>query len=292
MSNVLEFGFDDAKIIKVAGVEVWKQQRSGHTNRVSVVAFRKFHDVALAIKTREKGAPLDDGEVTELFKKIDGKIAEQLDKKPEDLTEVDRLDLKQPRFWVGMTHWGDGVGTIRCLGEYEGTTLVKPGLCCRKFGDADQKIGTVIIEYPIGEGAQVDGDLLAQHKYTTFGVWVMNAKKFKRVESAYMDARNDDRYVIDLKVTLDGEPKYQKQVIEGGGTAFWARDKTDPEVRQWVLERGLRAHKYVPQNLGFEMSEQKLIEKLGQGGGDGNAQLGQGSADQPKMTSYDNLLNG
>lgn len=292
MSDLIDFGFDEAKIVKVQGVEAFKQSRPGEVSRVSVIAFKKFHDVVLAAKTREKGEALTDKEKAELIVKIDGKLAEQLGKKVEDLTEVDRLDIKSPRFSMAMTHFGEGVGTIRCLGEYahspEGVVLVKPGLCCRKFGDADQKIGTVVMSYPVDDHNQVDGDLLAAHKYTSFWVWSLNARKFKRLESSYADARADKKPVIDLKVTLDGDPKFQKQLVEQGGTAFWAREDTDPAIRNWVLEQGLRAWKYVSNNLGFEITAEKLAEKLGVGGV-ASAQPADDST--PKLANYDKLFD-
>lgn len=289
MSGIVEFGFDEAKIVKTQGVEAFKQSRSGEVSRVSIIAFKKFHDVVIAAKTRENGKPLTDKEKAELIEKIDKKLADQLKKSVEDLTEVDRLDIKSPRFSMAMTHFGEGVGTIRCLGEYthsgDGVILSKPGLCCRKFGDADQKIGTVIMTYPVDDNGQVDGDLLTAHKYTNFWIWSLNAKKFKRVDSTYRDAREDKKPIIDLKVTLDGDPKFQRQLIEQGGTAYWAREDTDPALRTWVLEQGLRSWKYVSNNLGFEISAEKLAEKLGMGGGSRSQ-----SEESPRVADYGNLF--
>lgn len=291
-SNVMEFGFDDAKVIKTVGVEVFKQNRPGEKHRVSVIAFKKIHDDILMRKAREKGAPLSDEEKAQLLVKIDQKIAEQLSKPVEQLTEADRLDIKKPRFSVAFTHYGEGVGTIRCLSKYEGSTMVKPEECCNRFGDADQKVGTVIMTYPTDDKGQVDGDLLKMRKYTNFYIWVLSAKKFKKLEAAYTDAKNDKRDVIDLRVTLDGDPKFQKQQIEAASTAFWAREDCDPEVRAWILDQGLRAYKHVSNNLGFEMKLDKLMEKLGVSGS-GSAQISSGAqAETPKLiTSYDDLIS-
>jgi hypothetical protein len=290
MSNCIEFGFDDAKIIKTVGVETFKQNRPGEKHRVSVIAFKKFHDEILMRKTREKGSPLSDEEKAGLFAKIDQKVAEQLGKPVEQLTEVDRLDIKKARFSVAFTHYGDGVGTIRCLSKYEGSTMVKPEECCNRFGDADQKVGTVIMTYPVDDKGQVDGDLLKMRKYTNFYIWVLSAKKFKKLEAAYTDARSDNREVIDLRVTLDGDPKFQKQQIEAASTAFWAREDCDPEVRAWILDQGLRAYKYVSNNLGFEMKLDKLMEKLG---GSSPAQVSSSAqAETPKLVaSYEDLIS-
>jgi hypothetical protein len=297
-NSVLEFGFDDAKIIKTVGVETFKQNRPGEKHRVSIIAFKKFHDEVLIRKTREKGSPLTDEEKAALYAKVDQKLAEQLKKPAEQLTEADRLEIRKPKFSVAFTHFHDGVGTIRCLSRHEGSTMVKPEECCNRFGDADQKVGTVIMTYPIDEKGQVDADLLKMRKYTSFYVWVLSAKKFKKLEAAYTDAKNDKREVIDLRVTLDGDPKFQKQQIEAASTAFWAREDCDPEIRAWVLDQGLRAYKHVGQNLGFEMKLDKLMEKLAQlPGGGGNAPSAQISAgtqaDAPKLVqSYEDLLGG
>jgi hypothetical protein len=286
MSDVIEFGFEDAKEIKIQEIERFKQDRPGQKDRVSIIAFRTYHEVVLSAKAKEKGEPLTDEEKAEFISKIDAKLKEQL--KKEELTEVDRLDIKSPRFSYAFTHYGDGVGTIRCLGKYQGNTLVKPGLCCNKFGDADQMVATVIIRYPTDEEGQVDAELLAKRKYTKIELYRFSAKKFRRVEGVYVNARSNNLPVIDLNVTLDGDPQYQKQLIESAMTAYWAREDCDPEIRQWILEQGLRAYKYVPRELGFELSHDKLAEKLGMKSvSQGNES---GAAAPVLKTSYDDLL--
>lgn len=298
-ADVMEIGFDDAKVVKPQGFEKFKQDRPGKIDRVSIIAFKTYLDVIIANKSREKGASLSDEEKAEIARKIETKLAEQNKKKVEDLTEVDRLDIKQPKFWVAYTHYQDGIGTVRCHGKWEGNTLVKPGICCQKMGDAEQSIGTVLIRYPTDENNQVDAELLTKRKLTGIEIYKMSAKKYKKVEGAYIEARNnmvggEPLRIIDLKVTLDGDPKYQKQIIEGGSTAFWARQDTAAEIRQWVLDQGLRAGKYVSKELGYDMPADKLAERLmGGGSASGNG----GSAGQlaaaaaaPSTVNYDSLL--
>lgn len=291
MSDVMEFGFDDAKVIKNQGIEQFKLSRTGEKARIAIISFKKFHDVALAGKAREKGSPLTDEEKAGYISKIDSKLAETLKKEVKDLTEADRLDIKQPRFAFAFTHFGEGVGTIRCLSKYEGTTCVNPELCCNKFGDAEQSVATVILKYPTDSDGNVDVELLKLRKYTSVEIWKMSSKKYKNLESAYVDARNDKRYVIDLRVQLEGDPKYKNIKVEAGSGATWARDDMDPAVRAWVLDQGLRAWKYIPNNLGFEMTKDKLIEKLN-GGSSSNSQMDASShAEAPKLVaSYDELL--
>jgi hypothetical protein len=295
MSNVIDFGFDSAKVIKVSGVEVFKQTRSGEKHRVSIVSFYRHHDIILARKTAEAGRDLTDEEKAQYMSRIDAKLAERLKKPVEKLTEVDRLDITKVKLSMAYTHFHDGVGTIRCLSKYEGQTMVRPEVCCDRFGEADQKVGSVIMTYPIDDKGQVDAELLKMRKYTNFYVWVMTAKKYKKLEAAYTDARNDKREVIDLRVTLDGDPKYQKQQIEAASTAFWAREDADPEIRNWVLDQGLRAHKHVGFNLGFEITRDKLMEKLSMlsSGASSSQVSASAQSDAPRLvSSYDELLQG
>ena len=293
MSDVMEFGFDDGKVIKNQGVELFKQSRPKEKTRVSIISFKKFADVVIAKKAKEAGHPLSDQEKAEIIAKVDAKLAEQLKKPVEQLTEADRLDIKSPKFAYAFTHYGgenSGIGTIRCLSKYEGNTVTKPELCCDKFGDADQTVGVVVMTYPVGDDMQVDEDLLKQKKYTTFNVWKLSSKKFQKLQTAYAEARADGRQVIDLGVELDGDPKYQKQIINGMSSAVWARETMDPSVKAWVLDQGLRAWKYVSNNLGFEMKKDKLIEKLG--GGGSSPQMGAASAEKPQLVqSYDTLID-
>lgn len=294
MSDVMEFGFDDGKVIKNQGVELWKQSRPKEKSRVSIISFKKFADVVLARKAKEKGAALSDQEKAEIIAKVDAKLSEQLKKPVDQLTEADRLDIKSPKFAYAFTHYGgenSGIGTIRCLSKYEGNTVLKPEVCCDKFGDADQTVGVVVLTYPVGDDLQVDEDLLKQRKYTGIHIWKLSSKKFQKLQTSYAEARADSRFVPDLSVELDGDPKYQKQNISALSSAVWARETMDPAVRAWVLDQGLRAWKYVSNNLGFEMKKDKLIEKLG--GGSAAPQMSSASsAERPALVqSYDTLID-
>jgi hypothetical protein len=287
-NSVFEFGFDEGSVIKNQAMDRFKQNRSGEKNRVSIACFKRVHDGVLLQKAREKGSPLSDAEKADLMSKIDKKIADQLGKSADALTEADRLDIKAPKFAFAWTHYRDGLGSIRCLSQYEGKQVVKPELCCNQMGDADQTVGMIIMTYPVKDGVQVDEELLNAKKYVNFYVWRMNAKKFRQIEDAYKEARGEDKYTIDLIVTLDGDPKYQKQVITPGSSAVWAKGKMDSEIRAWVLDQGLRNWKHISSNLGFDMKLDKLREKLSGGA----PQVGGGDAqDAPKLvSSYDQFL--
>lgn len=288
-SNIIDFSFDESKIVKTQEIEIFKQNK-GEKHRVSIISFKKYHDMVLANKASEAGRPLSDQEKAEIIVKVDARLAEQLKKKPEELTEIDRLDVKKPRFSVSMVHYRDGIGSVRCLSTYQDGTLIKPEICCKEMGDATQTVGTIILIYPVDEHLQADVDLLKAKKYTYIRMWRMTAKKFKGVESTYVGAKNEGVHVLDLKVTLEGDPKFQNQKVESGSTAVWAREGMDPEIAQWVKEQGLRNYKHIAKNLGYEMPREKLIERLN--ATPASAQISaEASAEAPQLTtSYDELL--
>ncbi len=296
MSDIIEFGFDEAKLIKTSGCDPFKQTRPGEVSRVSIISFHKRADIILREKAIEKGAALTDGEKAELLQKIDTKIAEQLGKDVKELTEVDRLDVRKPKFAMAFTHFKqDVLGTVRCKSKREGVNIVKQEACCDKLGDADQVAGTIVVSYPTDKNGDVDLDLLKRNaqKYLTIGVWKLGAKKFKKVDSEYKGALEDDKNknVLDLIVELDGDPKYQKQIIKNPKVALWVREDFDAEVRNWILEQGIRNWKYVSNNLGFDMKLETMLQKLNEGGG---GQLSGSSDDKPKLTSgasYRSLLD-
>ncbi len=300
MSNVMEFGFDDAKVIKHQGIEQLKFTTSGERAKVSIISFKRFHDTILSIKAREKGSALTDEEKATILANTDKKLAEQLKKEVSQLTEVDRLDIKQPKFSYAYTHFDqnkkDGVGTIRCLSVHQGNTLVKPELCCDRFGDAEQTVATVVVKYPVDkDNMQVETDIFKAKKMTEVLVWRMSAKKFKNLETAYIDARNDKKFCVDLLLQLEGDPQFKGIKVTAGGGATWAREDMDPEVRNWILDQGLRAWKHVTANLGFEISKEKLAERLSGASGGGGQAAKLNAADeagaQPKVVAdYDNLL--
>lgn len=291
-NSVIEFSFDETKVVQSQGIDRFKQSKHGEVNIVSIVAFKKHIEKILVKKALEKGSPLTDAEKADLVKRVDTKLAERLGKKVEELTEVDRLDIDFPRFAVAWTHYGDGLGTIRCLSKWQDKTIIQRAACCntQRLGDPEQTIVTLIVKYPMDNEGQVDLDLLKQHKYTSFEIWRMNAKKYKKLESVLVSARSKEFTTIDLKVQLDGDPKYQKQLITNDLTAVWARKDADPEVRQWILEEGLRNWKHIEKELGFVMTPEQLHQKLAGGGSAGS--LGSGEAEAPKLQAgYDQLLD-
>jgi hypothetical protein len=295
MSEVIEFGFDQASLIKAPGCDPFKQTRPGEVSRVSIISFHKRIDVILREKANEKGGPLTDSEKADLIQKVDERIAAQLSKNVADLTEVDRLDVRKPKFAMAFTHYSDGVGTVRCKSKREGANIVKAEMCCDRIGDADQTAATLVIAYPTDKNGEVDIELINRNaqKYITVGVWKLGSKKFKKVDSEYKGALEDskDKVVLDLIVELDGDPKYQKQIIKNPKTALWCRDDFNPEARNWILEQGLRNWKYVANSLGFDMKLDAMGKKLDEAGG--KLSGGSSSDDKPRLSSgsYKNLLD-
>lgn len=292
MSGILEFGFDDGKVISNQGIDPFALSKSGEKARISVISFKKFHDIILAQKANEKKAPLTDAEKAEYIAKIDARLSEQLKKPVNELTEIDKLDIRSPKFATSYTHFHEDVGTIRCLSQYEGNLVVKPEVCCEKFGDATQYVVMVVLKYPVDENFQVDEDMLAKRRYTSVHTWKMTAKKFKNLETAYAEARREKKFVMDLSVTLDGDPKFKKQIVTGLGTPVWAQEGADPVLKNWVLDQGMKAWKHVSNLLGFEMKKDKLLEKLN-GGKSTSPSLSSkdASSDPPRLVSgYEDLL--
>lgn len=286
MSDPIEFGLDNAKIIKAAGCEAFKQSRPNEKSRITIISFRTYHDVKLKEKEAEKGSPLTDAEKADIIAKTNAKIAEHLGKPVDQLTEVDKLNPKEPKFGFSFTHFRDGIGTIKCLSKYEGNNVIKPAICCDKMGDADQTVATVILQYPVDSEGAIDMDLFKQKKYTSVFIWKLGSKKFMKLRSILAEQKEEKRQTIDLRVELDGEVKYQKQNIHFVSSAAWCRDDVPPELKHWVLEQGIKNWKYIKGNLGFEMTVDKLMEKLGQA-----PQIAEEAAKPQVQAGYTSLLD-
>lgn len=286
MNEPIEFGLDNAKIIKAAGCEAFKQSRPGETSRITIIAFRTYYDVKLREREIEKGSPLTDAEKADTISKINVRLSEHTGKPIDQLTEIDKLNPKEPKFGFSFTHFRDGVGTIKCLSKYEGNNVIKPAVCCDKMGDADQTVGTVILQYPIDKEGQLDLELFKQKKYTSAFIWKLGSKKFMKLRAVLAEQKNEQRQTIDLRVELDGEVKYQKQNIHFVSSAAWIREDVPTELRQWVLEQGLKNWKYVKGSLGFEMTVDKLLERLGAA-----PQISEESAKPQVQAGYTALLD-
>lgn len=297
--DAFEFGFDSANVVKVNTVEKFEQKTAKQSNIVSIICFRKHSDGVLAKKKQEKGSDLTDEEREEILKKVDAKIAEKLGKPIESLTEVDRLDVSSPRFAMSRTHYieTNKVGTIRCLSTYnEAGEIVKKAQCCKvDEKEAAQVIATGIVVYPT-DNNEVEMDLLAMQKQLKFYIWKLSAVKFKKIQSLYMNARNDKKPYIDLMVTLDGDPKYQKQDISVmGGLASFLREDTKSNgeliigdgVRTFIKERGIKLFKNTEDVLGYKLDAAKLAEKLSGGNSGGNSAKAE---NQTQTVNYSNMI--
>lgn len=278
MSDVMEFGFDDGKVIKNAGIEEFKLSKAGEKARISLIAFKKYSDGILAKKAKErwenmsaeeqKGKKLSlglftDSEKLEIITSIDKKLADKLSKPVTDLREIDRLDTTSPKFWMGFTHFRDGVGTFRCMGTYNGSTCVEAGKCCDDNGDAEQKAVTIVLKYPVGEHMQPDIEMMKKWQYTEVLLYKLSAKQYNRLEGSFLEARAEGKPRMDLKVTLDGDPKYKKHLYETAN-CVWGKEDFPEDVRDRILDQGLRASKHCPNNLGMELKLQQYLEKIGQ----------------------------
>jgi hypothetical protein len=298
----MEFGFDDGKVIKNSGIDEFKLEKNGKA-RITLIAFKKYSDGILAKKAQERWGnftdeekakkPLSlalftDQEKLEILANIDKKLAERLNKGVGDLKEIDRLDTTMPKFWMGFTHFKDGLGTIRCLGTYKGSNLIEAGKCCDDLGDAEQKAVTIVLKYPIGEHMQPNMEMMKQRLYTEVLLYRLSAKQYNRLEGTFVEARQEGKERMDLKVTIDGDPKYKKHIYETAN-CFWSREDFDPEVRAWILDQGLRASKHCPNNLGMELKLQQYLEKVGQSPA---AMASGANEDRPKMVGgYNSLID-
>ena len=290
MSGIIEFGLDNSKIIKSAGCEAFKQSRQGEQSRITIIAFETHHNLVLKSKVKEKGSPLTDAEKADLIAKVNNKLSEHLKKPLDQLTEADKQDVRAPKFAFAFTHYQEGVGTIRCLGKYENGVLVEPGLCCEKMGDTEQTVGTVILQYPIDSNNenQLDMDLFRLKKHTSPFIWKLGSKKCKKLLAVLNEQRNDGRPTIDLRIELaEGDVKFQKQNIHYVSSAAWCREDVPPELKQWVIEQGLKNWKHVDSSLGFKMTADRLAEKLG----GGSSQISDEGAKPQLHAGYGSLLD-
>lgn len=294
MTDILEFGLDESEVVKTNDLEMFKQSANSKRHILSLISFKKHSDKVLAKKEREameEGRAFTDANRAEIIAKVDEKIAEKLGKKVNELTEVDRLDISSPRFGVANTHYVEGVGSFRCLSKGRNREI-----CCNKYGDPSQSIATIVMTYPTDRDGLIDKDLLHQQKYVNFYVWRMTPKKFQQVNQSYTDARDDGKSTINLRVTLDGDEKYQKQKIEVQGNATWAAEGFD-ETYQWVLDTGNRMFQQIDKSiiLGMNLTREKLLEKISSAGGSpSGAQLTGGDDEKPKpslSSGYETLID-
>lgn len=301
--GVMQFGFDDADAVINTELPIYQQSASEKKSRISVISFKTHLQVWIDKFISENKAAPSTEEINEQRKKIDEKLSAHLSKPVDELTEVDRLNIQVPAFASAMVHYKQGVGSVQCISKWDKGSRTTNEICCERMEEPKQKIACSIVNYvALNDDLEPNMDVLRLKQGMKFNAWMMNPSKYTSVKVSYNDGRRQLREmeentgrklpaVFDLKCELDGDPKFQNQKLSHMGCK-WAHSSIPKEIQNYVLAQGLKIFKLIEKGnkqMGYEISKEKLIEKLSSGSSSSSSSSA--SDDRPQLNSdYDALI--
>jgi hypothetical protein len=253
---------EDDKKHGASGQLDWFKGEKGRSYRVGLLY---FHPVQASIinaarkAAREEKKELDKDKVIALIKSTLAKRAEEMGKAPDQLTEVDKLDLGHVRFKKVLAHYKEGVGyALSRLGK-DGPENDK---IWQMMGDVKKYFTTVALIYP----TKVDGKVVKERLAHDWRVmpWRCHSGIYRDLHEERASLAENKIRIVDqdlkLKCTNTG---FQNFDISAAGPAIWRRE---PKYQAMVLSAAVALYeKLVPFR---ELSTADLRIKLGLSSGD------------------------
>jgi hypothetical protein len=247
---------DDRKQAKAGADIEWYKGVKNKTDRVAIVYFHPV-DVVAVTAARKKTPGMSKDDIIKLAQKTIAERATSIEKKPDELTVADKLDLNQVHFKKMNSHYQEGLGfVISRLGKdgAEGDEVWK------RLPEMKTHFSTLLLVYPTNRDGTLDKERFANG-------WVLKPWRFspKRYDSIWkvnntlglngLSIANQD-LLLECK-----DDKFQQIEISGAGPALWLRN---PKFKEMVLAK---ATDYYDKLVPFrEMSTPDLRAKIGMAG--------------------------
>lgn len=235
------------------------------TVRCSFVYFHT-HDansVRQAIKkAKKKGETLTREQVIATAKEALQKRAEELGKKVDELTDIDKLDTSTAHFKMMKVHYKEGVGyALSRLGK-DGPEADK---IWKRMDDPKTYFSTLLLIYPTDNEGNLNKEALArQIKENKLNLvpWRFAPRIYEAIWKLNDGLRENNLALASQDIKLEcKEPQYQKIDVSFAGAAIWQKNEA---LKTAVLQSAVNKYdKLIPFR---EMTTDQIRSKLGLGG--------------------------
>lgn len=242
----------------------WFKGEKGRCYRIALVYYHQVDVCAVQsakVAAKKTGAVLSAEDIEKIAKEAFAKKAGVLNKKPDELTAVEKLDLSQVKFKKFSAHYKDGVGYVLSRLGRDGA---EADIAWKSLGDPKNYFSTVALFYPCDKDGNLpmrDGKLDSAQIMNHWHVmpWRFGPKNYESIWSVNKGLRSNDLTIADQDLILKCEnTDFQNFKITGGGKATWRKS---PELTRKVLEKASGFYdKLIPFR---EMSTADLQIKLG-----------------------------
>lgn len=243
-----------------------KLATKGQILRVAFCYFHTFDANAVgsaAKEARKAGKILSKEDIAGVAKKTLTDLAQKLNKSVDQLTPIDRLDLKVAHFKSLKAHYQEGFG-------YAISRLGKDGpeadAIWRRLPEAKPYFTTLLLIYPTDDQGNLHKEVFGQQIRDTapkLVPWRFSKMVYDEIWNLNEGLRGNAMTLGSQDIKLEcKEPKYQNIKVSFAGPALWQKNDT---IKQVVLSKAVTM--YGDKLLPFrEMTTDQLKAKLGLGG--------------------------
>jgi len=231
----------------------WYKGEKGRTDRVALVYFNSI-DMAQLMKALRAKPDLSDAQKKELVEKVRAALAQKLGKAPDQLDQVDLLDLSEARFKPCSGYYKQGVGYVS---HPKGPLAPEEAKVWAKLGEKKDYVTTLLLIYPTDRDGEVDKDALGRK--WQIKPWRMSPDKyevFRKINRGLLEGGSTIS-ATDLHLSCS-DTQYQKITITQAGPAIYLRNEA---FRRQILAKAVTYYKKL--NPFRDMTTDDLREKLG-----------------------------
>jgi hypothetical protein len=257
-----DVGLDEEGKRVASNQQEWLKMTKGQILRMAFAYFHPVDHNVVAQKmqvAKEAGQTLSLEKRREIGRKVLERLAGELKKPLEQLTLVDRLDLREVKFRQFSAHYAQGLGFVHSRLGMDGP---EGDAVWKRLDEPKQYFTTLALIYP----ANARGDLRPEDTSKLAEVrllpWRMSRGMFMNIwkHNAGLQSNGLSIASQDFKAECT-EAGYQKIEISLAGPAIWQRD---PAYKKAILEKAVGMYdKLDPFRT---MSTDQLRAKLGLGG--------------------------
>lgn len=247
---------EDRKHAKAGADLEWYKGVKSKTDRCAIIYFHTV-DVA-AVNAARKKAPQTSKE--DLLKVAQASLAERaakLNKTPDQLTRVDRLDLRAVHFKRYASHYQEGLGFVLSRLGKDGPEADE---VWKRLPEPKTHFSTLLLVYPTDRQGNLDKERFSTG--WTIKPWRFSPKRYDSIWKLNNGFVQNNLSIANQDLLLEcKDDKFQQIDISGAGPALWLKND---KFREMVLSKAVDVYdKLVPFR---EMSTDQLRQKLGLGG--------------------------
>lgn len=242
------------------GRQEWlKLSQKGQTVRCGLVYFHTFDQNAVKAATKEAKHKLTPEERAPVVQAALQKRATELNKKPEQLTLTEKLDVSVAHFKLWSAHYSEGVGyVISRLGK-DGAEADQ---VWKRLGEVKKHFSTLLLVYPTDHEGNINMNEFAtqvKKRSLRFVPWRFSPRVYEEIFNLNAGLKSNKLALAaqDLKLECK-EPQFQNIGVQFGGASTWQKNDA---IREVVLSGALSY--YDKLNPFREMTTDAVREKLG-----------------------------